>query len=141
MNVYNCEFTAPTAGQTAPIVSYGGFLGVYGNCQYSGAISVGSIFAAFSSGFLALGFADDIETLNLIFNIAGTPSVTRSTAIAIGGGVIQIYENAATFTGGIPTCAQYEARSGGGIIFSTGITTIFPGTLPGVVIAPGWTDV
>jgi hypothetical protein len=141
LQVFNCAFTAPTAGNTAPIFAGGaGKLFLYGNCSYNGAIAAPMIFSANGSGFLSLGYNDNINTTSLIFNINGTPIITGATIIAQSSGSVEVYNAAVSFTGGVPACKQYVCQTGGGITFTTGVTTIFPGTLPGVVTSPGWTD-
>jgi hypothetical protein len=139
LNVFNCNFTAPTSGACPPIASYHGWIGIYGNCQYSGATNSPAIFQCSLSGFMELGYHDNLETVNLVFNIAGTPIITGATAIASGAGAIGVWEPAVVFTGGVPNCLQYSCSAGGGISFLTGVTTIFPGTQPGIVQSPGWT--
>jgi hypothetical protein len=138
LTLFNCNFTAPTSGAVSPIVSYGGSLEIFGVCQYSGANPTGSIFFSALGGYFALGYADNISVQNLVFNIAGTPVLTDATAVAIASGSMGIANPAVAFTGGIPNCAQYACSAGGGINFQTGVTTIFPGTQPGIVTSPGW---
>jgi hypothetical protein len=140
LNVHDCNFTATTSGFAPINTEAGGFMFLYGNCQYSGATSVGNICEADSGSTMMFGYHDPIRSTNLIFNIAGTPVVTSATVAADSAGSILMHNEVVTFTGGIPNCAQYECTSGGGIVFSTGVTTIFPGTQPGIVVAPGWTN-
>jgi hypothetical protein len=140
LNVHDCNFTATTYGFTPINAEAGGFLYLYGNCQYSGATSGECIFEADSGSTILLGYHDPIRSTNLIFNIAGTPVITTATAICDSSACISVSNDVVTFTGGIPNCAQYQCSAGGGILFSTGVTTIFPGTQPGVVIPPGWTS-
>jgi hypothetical protein len=141
MTVWNCAFTAPTSGAIPPVNALvSGKMAMFGNCSYSGAVSVGSIFIAYDGGSLDLGYSDVTTTSALVFNINGTPTITNSTALAASAGNIIVHNEAVSFTGYVPNCRQYVCQSGAGISFSTGVTTIFPGTLPGLVNPPGWTD-
>jgi hypothetical protein len=141
LSVTGCNFTAPTAGAVAPIAAYtAAKTQLFGNCQYSGAVPAMCLFAATDGGSMLFGYHDAITTNSLVFNIAGTPVFTNATAIAVASGNMIMYNNATSFTGGVPACSQYTCASGGGITFATGVTTIFPGTLPGTVTAPGWTN-
>jgi hypothetical protein len=140
LTVTGCNFTAPTAGGI-PIQAYmAGKTVLFGVCQYSGATPVTALFLAADGATVVFGYHDDISTNSLVFNIAGTPAVTSATAIAQSAGNMIMFNAAVSFTGGVPACNQYLARSGGGISFQTGVTTIFPGTLPGIVTSPGWTQ-
>jgi hypothetical protein len=139
LTVFNCNFTAPSSGLVSPITSvYGAFYFIYGTCQYSGATAIPGIFNASGGGTMVIGFDDHINVDNLVFNIAGTPTLTMATVIAASGGNISFFNTAVSFTGGVPACAQYNCSSGAGISFSTGVTTPIPGTLPGQVTPPGW---
>jgi hypothetical protein len=140
LSLINCSFTAPVSGRISPISTYTcGTIALSGNCQYSGAVAVGSICDSTTGGAIEFGFDNGIVQNALIFNIAGTPTVTNATVTAVAAGSIIIWNTSVSFTGGIPACHQYNCWSGGGISFSTGVTTIFPGTLPGIVTSPGWT--
>lgn len=140
MFIYNCNFTAPTSGNEAAIIAHAGStMEVYGTCQYSGAVSAVAIFVAEDGSNMLLGYKDEVSTNPLTFNINGTPIITSATAIASAGGEILVYTPVTVFTGGIPNCKQYTASSAGGISFGGGVTTILPGTQPGVVYPPGWT--
>jgi hypothetical protein len=140
LQLLNCNFTAPTSGTQGPIaVTSSGNIFIAGNCQYTGAIATQYLFGCSGSSSLVLGYRDSFTTNNLVFNIAGTPSVTVATALVGEAGSLVVHNDAVTFTGGVPACAQYNCSSAGGIVFTTGVTTIFPGTLPGVVTPPGWT--
>jgi hypothetical protein len=137
--ITNCNFTASTSGTGAPIIANsGGKLSLFGNCQYSGATPMQSIFNCGSGSNMGFGYDDGINSVPLTFNIAGTPPITLATVLATEAGVVTIFETVTSFTGGVPACHQYECTTGGGIGFTTGVTTIFPGTLPGVVTSPGW---
>jgi hypothetical protein len=140
LSLVNCNFTAPVGGDVPIKAHWSGRVQLFGNCQYSGATAASAIFASDFGGSVQLGFYDGIYNNTLIFNIAGTPIITVATALAVASSSIVIYNPAVTFTGGIPACRQWQAQSGAGIAFNTGVTTIFPGTLPGVVIPPGWTN-
>jgi hypothetical protein len=141
LTIYNCAFTAPTSGNATPITSnVSGKCGLYGNCSYSGAVAAICIFSAYDAGSMILGYNDAISTNNLVFNINGTPTITSATALATGVGNIIVHNAAVSFTGGIPACRQFIASAAGGISFSTGVTTVFPGTQPGLVSSPGWTS-
>jgi hypothetical protein len=141
LTVYNCAFTAPTSGAIPPVNALvSGKMALFGNCSYSGAVAAGSIFIAYDGGSLDFGYSDVTITSPLVFNINGTPTITNATAVAASAGNIIVHNEATSFTGGIPACKQYICQSGAGISFATGVTTIFPGTLPGVVTPPGWTD-
>jgi hypothetical protein len=140
MVVYNCAFTAPTSGVSAPIeANSSGKTFVYGNCSYSGAVAASYIFAVYDNGTLSLGYHDGLTNNYLTFNINGTPTLTGSTAIAFNAANLIVFNQVVAFTGGIPNCRQYICQSAGGISFTSGVTTIFPGTQPGVVNSPGWT--
>jgi hypothetical protein len=132
--VLNCNFTAPTSGQHGACAAVnGGIVSYYGNCQYTGASAVPFIFQAIGGAVMAFGEAG----LACTFNIAGTPVVTSATIVVAGAAAA--WAQVITFTGGVPNCAQYNCSSAGGIGFTGGVTTVFPGTLPGVVTPPGWT--
>src|SRR6516162_224708 len=136
ITISNCNFTAPVDGNSA-IIAGGGYLFMSGTCSFSGATHCASIFSASNSGILTLGSYNVYQVNNLTFNISGSPSVDE-TAGAFTSGVIGIENRAVTFTGGTPVGNQYNTSTAGGIFFSTGVTTIFPGTLAGVVTSPGW---
>lgn len=139
LTVTTCNFTAPTSGVSSAIFSNAnGNIQVYGVCNYSGAIPINEIFISSYGGYMGLGYHDGLQTINLLFNINGSPSVVTATAISDAGGIILLYNQAVAFTGGIPTCPQYYALTGGGVTFTTGVTSAFPGTLPGVVVPPGY---
>jgi hypothetical protein len=138
LSITNCNFTAPTSGGEVIRAYQNGNVEIFGVCQYTGATPVSCIFASGSS-VLGLGYDDGVFKQTLVFNIAGTPVITGATAIAQGAGSIGVFNTVVSFTGGIPDCPQYSCSAGGGIAFSTGVTTIFPGTKPGVVTPPGWT--
>jgi hypothetical protein len=138
LTITNCDFTAPVSGAYPIHANTNGTITLFGNCQYSGATSAQCIFVAASGGVLGFGYTDGIYTDNLVFNIAGTP-VLQTTAACSAGGVMAVFTTVVSFTGGIPNCPQYQCTTGGGIEFSGGVTTIFPGSQPGVVTAPGWT--
>lgn len=140
LSVYSCNFTAPTGGSGGAIsADANGTTAVYGNCQYSGAVAAVGIFEAQRAGTLVLGSYNPIGSINLVFDIVGTPTITDATALSAGAGVMIVYNQAVAFTGGIPNCAQYQVWAAGGINFVGGTTNIFPGTQPGTVTAPGWT--
>jgi hypothetical protein len=138
LTLYNCNFTAPTAGAAAIFANDNGNLQLYGVCSYSGATPNPWIFVASYGGNLSLGWHDSLSTINLLFNLNGTPVITSSTAWADSTGNIGLFNPAVVFTGGTPNCAQYLVQSCGGITFTTGVTTAFPGTLPGIVSPPGY---
>jgi hypothetical protein len=137
---HNCNFTAPTSG-IAPLGTYAGAtMEGYGICQYTGATPASALAGSSSGATLSFGYDDTIVQNTLVFNIAGTPTFNAATVVANAGGIIQVANTVVSFTGGVPACKQYYAASGGGINFATGVTTIFPGTLPGQVVSPGWTN-
>jgi hypothetical protein len=138
LTVYNCNFTAPTSGGSVMRALENGLFTIYGTCQYSGATPVAAIFGCAGCSSFGLGYDDGVFQQNLVFNIAGTPVVTDATVVSEAAGAVGIFNTVVAFTGGIPNCAQYACSTSGGINFSTGVTTIFPGTLPGVVVPPGW---
>jgi hypothetical protein len=141
LGINTCNFTAPTSGHPAPISAYAaGVLSLAGNCQYTGATAAPYIFGCTNGATISLGLYDGITEITFAFNIAGTPVLTTCTAIASSGGCIVVYNVAVSFSGGVPACPQYIAQTGGGIVFQNGVTTAFPGTLPGQVTSPGWTD-
>jgi hypothetical protein len=141
LSVINCNFTAPTSGVISALgADSSGFLDISGTCQYTGATPSPTIFGASGGAVIRFGYHDAIYNTPLIFNIAGTPTVTEATIVCNSGGTIYMYNQAVSFTGGVPACAQYNVSTTGGITFSTGVTTIFPGTQPGVVTPPGWTQ-
>jgi methyl coenzyme M reductase beta subunit len=87
-----------------------------------------------------LGGHDFYNTTTFVMNIQGTPSFGGATAVAQGGATIVVYNEAVSFTGGIPNAPQYNCSTGGGIGFSTATVTI-PGSSPGVVTPPGWASI
>ena len=139
LQINNCVFTSPTSGASGAIgANTDGKVQLYGNCSYSGSVSNICIFYVYSSGTMTFGYHDAIATNNLSFNIVGTPPIATATMSASGNGTVVFYNTAVTFTGGIPTCMQYNITTGGGIISETGVYTMFPGTIPGQVTPPGW---
>jgi hypothetical protein len=142
LTIYNCHFTAPTTSASPIYANETGSVAVFGNCQYSGATPVGSIFSSSGSGFMGLGFYEVPYASNpLVFNIAANSVITQATATAWAGGcIVTAGPNGLSFTGSVPDCPQYTCSTGGGIGFEYGDTTIFPGTSPGIVTLPGWID-
>jgi hypothetical protein len=140
ITVTGCNFTAPTSGAAAVIFSTGGHVTLYGNCQYTGSSPVGTIFVTADCGTMTFGYYDALFTNNLVFNISASSQVTSTTITAYRSGSGRVHNPACAFTGYQPTCQQYNCSTGGGISFSTGVNTIFPGTQPGVVTSPGWTQ-
>jgi hypothetical protein len=140
ITIKGCNFTAPTYGQQPPIMSLtGGNIGIYGNCQYSGATAAPSIFQASWGGTMVLGFDDGVTQKPLVFNIAGNPTISTATVISSASGAFIIYTTTTSFTGGVPACAPYNVSSAGGVVFMFGNTTRIPGSLPPVIAPPGWT--
>jgi hypothetical protein len=139
LQITSCNFTAPTSGVVAPIAGYvNAKTFVYGNCQYSGSTPTFAIFNSIDGGSVLFGYHDAVQTITLVFNIAGTPTITDATAVVDSAGNMVMYNAAVSFTGGVPACKQYDCSTGGGISFQSGVTNIFPGTLPGTVTSPGW---
>jgi hypothetical protein len=138
--IYNCNFTSPASGGAAIFANENGNIQVYGVCNLSTAQPLDWIFTASYGGIIGIGWHDPLSTVNLVFNLNGTPTIVGSTAQADSTGSIQFYNAAVAFTGGIPNCPQYYCQSAGGILFQSGVTTAFPGTQPGIVVPPGYTQ-
>jgi hypothetical protein len=141
LGIYNCNFTSPTSGAAACIFSNeNGNLNIYGVCNLSAAQALDWIFVASYGGTMGLGWHDQLSTVNLLFNINGTPTIAGATAAADSTGSVFVFNAAVAFTGGIPNCPQFMASSCGGVSFQSGVTTAFPGTQPGIVVPPGYTN-
>jgi hypothetical protein len=140
LTVSNCDFTAPTSGVGTIVYSNSsGYLQLYGTCQFTGATPIQVIFFADTDGVLRLGWHDGITPDQpLTLNIAAGSIVTNATAVAQATGTILVHNSVIAFSGVVPNCAQFIARSAGGISFQTGSSIIFPGTQPGIVTSPGW---
>jgi hypothetical protein len=138
--VSNCDFTSPTSSSAGVIFSNSsGTLQVYGTCQFTGTTPVPTIFVANSDGVMRLGWHDGVTPDQpLTFNIAAGSVVTNATAESLATATFIVHNSVITFSGVVPACAQFNAASAGGFMFQTGSSVIFPGTLPGVVTAPGW---
>jgi hypothetical protein len=135
LSITNCNFTAGTSGQGAPIASYGSaFNFVSGNCQYTSNGAAFCLAAAAQAGTLMLGYQDPFSNQPLVFSIQGTPSFTAGTGLATENGVIWIQPANTTFTGAVPVGPRYTVNNGGGIIGSSPL----PGSQPGVLTQPGW---
>ena len=139
IQVQNCNFTAPVSG-TSSVVCHGGGINVFGVCGYSGATPAASIFECAVGGVIQLGYHDPVQNIPLVFNINGTPTISMGVAWSYSTGTISVYEQAMTFTGGIPVGHQYYCMSAGGVGFVGGSTSFIPGSMPGVIVPPGWTD-
>jgi len=139
--VRNCNFTAPVGGTEGAISAFYGSLSVYGTCQYSAAGPAVSLVESSGAGAsVTFGYDDGITQIPLTFNFSGTPSFTLGTVLTEAVGVYGVANSQVAFTGVIPTGPAYRVQSGGGIYTGNGDLTIIPGTAPGVVIPPGWTQ-
>jgi hypothetical protein len=137
----NCNYTSGViAGGWEPMASSGGVLSLSGTNQYAASSQQAGCMFGVAVGTISIGYQDAFSTVPCVFNLTGTVTFTNGTAFAYGGGTIGIYDGVTSFTGTVPTGPRYNVSSGAGIIFENNNKNIFPGTAPGIVTSPGWTD-
>jgi hypothetical protein len=110
------------------------------NNQYNGGAATECFFASAAAGNIKIGDHSIYGSAPVTMNIIGSPTFTDAFAVADTGGIIYIAKNApVNWTSSVPHCAQFNARTGGGVWFYDGGIVGFPGDQPGVVTSPGWT--
>jgi hypothetical protein len=136
LSIANCNFTAPTYGSIAPVCAYNGSnIVITGTCQYTSNLTIDSMIFSSLGSSIILGYNDPFSSSPVIINIQGTPTFINGTVQVTSAGVISVFPAVTSFTGVVPTGPRYRADFAGGIAMGT---FQFPGTQPGVVVAPGW---
>lgn len=135
-----CNFTAPISGATCIETFEAGRISMSGPNSYSGATACAALWGAGDGGTIELGAHNIYGSASMTMTINGTPTFTVATAYAGAAGRLSIDNTVVTFSGGIPNGRQYAADTAGGIVFGSGVTSIFPGTQPGVITPPGWSN-
>jgi len=142
LTIYDCNFTAPTAGWPV-FYSVGGKMSVYSNyqCNYSGATAP-ILFNPTGNGTIALGYNDGFTQQPLLFNFTGSSSFSLATVFCEASGTFGINNSvvSSTYGGTQPPGKKFICQTAGGIYTDNGDTSTIPGQTAGQIIPPGWTQ-
>ena len=113
-----------------------GFAGAY----YAGeqgariVIGTGQTISGGMSAFVQAS-AGNIQFFGITVTLTGTPAFSWATAVANGGGIVQVA--GVTFSGAA-TGVRYNALLAGGISTNGGGANYIPGNSAGAATSPGW---
>lgn len=131
---YNCNFTAPTANQTATIGAYSGEILLYGALRYTG--SGVAFVSAGQGGTVRVGYQDALVTNAAVITITGTPAFSSGFAYTEQSASVVVIAAVTTFSGAA-TGPKYRALLNGSINVQGAGVNFLPGSTAGVLQTGG----